>query len=463
MWVGLSVLITIGLIVGGYAYYCHTVDQELQEAIAKVDQEDPGWRLEEIEAKRAVVPEDRNAAVRVMAACKSIPKNWLTDALDRELEDLKPEKQLNPQQIALLEAELNRLRPALAEARKLPAYPAGRYPITPGRNPLKTNLDDMQRARNVARLLDYDVALLGQKNDPAAALRSCRALVNTARSVGDEPSVIAQLVRISCLQVAYFAVERALAQGQPPADDLALLQRLLEQEQGLNLLLLIARAERAATHRICELTENGELDSTELAGPQEGSWKDEVGNFLARNWLRKEHMRALGYMSRFVEIARLPHHEQIPPLFELEQEVKNGPRGLASLLMPSMVKVGQATQRDQAYLCCSVAALAVERYRLTHGRWPKTLAALEPKFLAKVPLDPCDGKPLRYRRLPDGVVVYSVGPDGQDNGGTLDRANPIAPGTDLGIRLWDVAKRRQPPAPPKPREEPPGGEPGGPP
>jgi hypothetical protein len=45
----------------------------------------------------------------------------------------------------------------------------------------------------------------------------------------------------------------------------------------------------------------------------------------------------------------------------------------------------------------------------------------------------------------DGVVVYSVGPDGRDDGGRFDRANPERAGTDLGVGLWDVKDRRRPP------------------
>ena len=44
-------------------------------------------------------------------------------------------------------------------------------------------------------------------------------------------------------------------------------------------------------------------------------------------------------------------------------------------------------------------------------------------------------------------VFYTSVPDGQDNGGNLNRDRPLDPGTDLGFRLWDVARRRQP-APP---------------
>jgi hypothetical protein len=53
---------------------------------------------------------------------------------------------------------------------------------------------------------------------------------------------------------------------------------------------------------------------------------------------------------------------------------------------------------------------------------------------------------LRYRRLDDGVVVYSVGLDGKDKGDKLDK-DLRKDAMDLGFRLWDVPKRRQPPKP----------------
>ena len=45
------------------------------------------------------------------------------------------------------------------------------------------------------------------------------------------------------------------------------------------------------------------------------------------------------------------------------------------------------------------------------------LEELVPQFLPSVPLDPYDGQPLRYKRLPAGFVVYSIGADGRDDGG----------------------------------------------
>jgi len=64
-------------------------------------------------------------------------------------------------------------------------------------------------------------------------------------------------------------------------------------------------------------------------------------------------------------------------------------------------------------------------------------------------VDPYDGASLRYRRLGDGVLIYSIGPDGKDNGGVIDRDNPYREGADIGFRLWNPPQCRQPAAPPE--------------
>ena len=101
----------------------------------------------------------------------------------------------------------------------------------------------------------------------------------------------------------------------------------------------------------------------------------------------------------------------------------------------------------QARLRSTTVAVAVERFRQRHHRWPENLAELSPALLERVPADPYDGKPIRYRKLDDGVVIYTVGPDGADNGGKIGkdrRYRSIPASTDVGVRLWDVNQRRQP-------------------
>jgi hypothetical protein len=154
-------------------------------------------------------------------------------------------------------------------------------------------------------------------------------------------------------------------------------------------------------------------------------------------------------MTEYVESTKLPPEQQAEPMHALETRVKQAKVNydvVTALVMPAVLKVGEAYRRQQASLRCAVAAVAAERYRRDHGAWPATLDALTPDYLKPVPTDPYDGQPLRYKRLPDGAVVYSVGPDKKDDGGARNRTNARAEGTDYPFRLWDVDKRRQAPA-----------------
>ena len=62
--------------------------------------------------------------------------------------------------------------------------------------------------------------------------------------------------------------------------------------------------------------------------------------------------------------------------------------------------------------------LALRAYRLEHGTYPVALAALTPVYLKAVPDDPFAlSGPLRYKNTAGGYLLYSVGPDGKDDGG----------------------------------------------
>jgi hypothetical protein len=65
-------------------------------------------------------------------------------------------------------------------------------------------------------------------------------------------------------------------------------------------------------------------------------------------------------------------------------------------------------------------ACALERYRLAHGEYPKSLGTLAPQFIEKPPHDIINGQPLKYRRTEGGLfVLYSVGWNETDDGGQV--------------------------------------------
>lgn len=66
-------------------------------------------------------------------------------------------------------------------------------------------------------------------------------------------------------------------------------------------------------------------------------------------------------------------------------------------------------------------ALALRLFELDHGRRPATLSELVPEYLQTVPKDPfaADGRAIAYRPEAAKPLLYSVGVDGVDQGGTL--------------------------------------------
>jgi hypothetical protein len=86
-------------------------------------------------------------------------------------------------------------------------------------------------------------------------------------------------------------------------------------------------------------------------------------------------------------------------------------------------------------------AIAIEQRHLQADGPPADLSDLVPDHIDAVPIDPFDGQPLRYLRLDDGYVIYSVGFDGLDDGGAVERSEG-KPAPDIGIRVQRPDLRR---------------------
>jgi hypothetical protein len=77
-----------------------------------------------------------------------------------------------------------------------------------------------------------------------------------------------------------------------------------------------------------------------------------------------------------------------------------------------------------ARINAAIVALALNRHQLRHDTWPKTIDAVDPELLEQLPsqyiFDPFTGNPLLYKLTDVGPVVYSTGPDRDD-----DDARPL--------------------------------------
>jgi hypothetical protein len=427
------------------------VSPDLRAALEEIDRADPSWRFDELNARRAEIPADENMARRVETAAEALPRDWPKQSLADELNRLGPTTSLTAKLNGDLIEEMTMAAPALAEARKLGDEGKGRFNVVWRLDYLSTDMSHLKCTQAVEQLMSLECLRASEAGDAGAALAAARGVLNAGRSLGDEPMLQSCLTRMESHALATKLIERVLAQGQPDEEALAATQRLLEDEAGENLLLIGARAERAGLHGLLLALEDNQLRTDDLSPPDD----------LARQTLHEKLLRVLQdrdmnklgtfeqahawvllYLTEFVEIAKAPVEQQRARLGKLLSRRSKAPPA-ARLLLPRVDDMAQTAQKSQAFLRAAATALAVERFRRAKGQWPEKLTDLVPAYLAALPMDPFDGRPLRFNKPNEGAVIYSVGADGQDDGGRFETLNTYHRGTDLGFRLWDVDKRRQ--------------------
>lgn len=476
IWLGVPFLLFLLWVAGAYFFFVYWTDRDLREAMAAANRDSPnGWRLADIEAQREQMPDKENAALVVLRIKSLLPANWPRDVSppvpappagagafvppppwDERFAGLSPEVQLDADLLDGLRQSLGRVELARAESRKLIDMTRGRFPLVWADDLFLTKLHSPD-ARTAANLLRYEAALASQQGQADRAAALVRGMLTAARSVGDEPFIVSALIRLACDAQALEALERTLAQGEPSAQELQAAQALLEKEAAEPLLLQAMRGERAAMHGMLKSLRR-RTTSLAMAAGARGGFERMLVEFSGPTLARCSHGSILSLMNEGVEAAKLPLEKQPPAILEVQQKViqaRNKFDIVMTVLMPAMTRVSERFRDVVGNLRCAFVALALERYRRDHGRWPETLEALVPNYLFSVPTDPQDSKPLRYKRQRDGVIVYWLGPDGTDDGGKLDRQNPRAKGSDQGFQLWDVEQRREPAREPlpAPREE----------
>jgi hypothetical protein len=99
-------------------------------------------------------------------------------------------------------------------------------------------------------------------------------------------------------------------------------------------------------------------------------------------------------------------------------------------------RLGDAEERGEAWSRLVQLAFAAAAFRNEHGRLPPKLADLAPRYMHEIPLDPFVDRPFLYRLDQNGAAIYSVGPNGKDDGGVVSEEDEVVPeGDDIVVRL----------------------------
>jgi hypothetical protein len=427
--------------------------RHLAAVVAEIDRTDPGWRLDDLERARPDVPDAENSAGALSAAFLKLtrPSQSLMTGLDGVHADVPPNVRLAPADSATARALLAANAAAVPAVLALADFPRGRHPIAHSPDAVSTLLRHADHMTQVDAWVLEPLGLLAvQDGDTARALAVIRARLNLGRSLRDEPVLISQLVRGRYRRLAARGLERLLGHATLTADQLAAVRRELEAELPDDPWAVAMRGERAMADQFLSALHDGTAKASNVKPmllrnynpPPLQRVGDRLHDFIAPE-TDAAHAFALDLLTRAVATAKLPWHER-PAAFEaLYAEWQTGPEPARWLaLAADLPKWLNGLLLDQARIRTAVAAVAAEQHRVARGDWPASLAELGP-----LPDDPFTGKPLGFRRLADGIVVYSVGPNLRDDGGELAKDDGNVPKEgDVGFRLWDVPRRNRPPA-----------------
>jgi hypothetical protein len=331
--------------------------------------------------------------------------------------------------------------PAIAELRKLRHCRAGRFEIIAAENPLETYLPqyyDTGRAISVLQTAMVDSMLSG---DDVAAVDDLLAMLNVGRIIGDEPSIIALRARMDHDSAAVESLEYLLGCGRTSAGQLEQISQAVDRSAADPVAKWGFRGERAVTFAAMDYFSRHPFAVARDINPGAG-WNGWLC-FAPANVVKLQAV-ALRNQTEAIAVLDKPTWNWIEDMKEIETKCNPAQGSLwvnfLSLSQPATQEVSR-----QARLRLATLALAIERYRLAHGRWPAGPEELVADGkLPAWPVDPFDGKPLRWKPVDFGILLYSIGPGGVDEFGKYDPSLRGGTSSNITFRLYNPDQRRRP-------------------
>ena len=364
-----------------------------------------------------VVADDRNAAFLYQRAFDRLAADPAATRLESDSDDDLPGPN-TPETAELLGRQATTLR-LLRQAGGLPEC---RFDHDYAHPSFSTLLPELKASRTCARLLRMDARhALGRGSAPTA-IEDVNATMQLSRHVGREPILVSLLVSLGIEKSAIDTLESVLPS--------------VTQERQLAPLHVGDVAEpRRVLRRACLGEEALGLSVfSDVAGERLGFGNlagDPRGDVLSLDY---------GPMPMFFRVFFLPgeledyrrclnHFQQQqlgPGSFPTTAKIKADAHDelvaaragvLSQILVPSLSRVELQTAKSEALRADALVAVAMTRYRIDHGAYPDRLSLLVPDYLDELPADPFDGKAIRLVQASDRWTIYSIGPDGVDDGG----------------------------------------------
>jgi hypothetical protein len=412
-----TLLAFIGLIVGADQLYRCVLGLQVKAEMNALRKDGYPVGAAELEASLPPIPDQQNAALRIMEAADHLAVG--PDALSGDKWPGRGEE-LGPHERDVLQEMVTNNAPVLEVAHRAAQLKDSRFPIDYSLGP-SIPLPHLLKIKQLCNVLRAEAALHSEQGRPELAVKSIADSVALARALDAEPILISQLVRIAALTISCSSLERVLTEHQLPEPELATLAQVFREARESSqrafaggyigeicLGIYCYQARQAEVLKLIESEANGFSPARIL-----------LPLYRWTGLLDRDYLFYLRTMHRTLTVAAAPFPERLARAKQLAESENRELRRhrllvFSRMLLPALQRATEKSAENEARLRCAEAALALERDRIRNaGRIPDRLANLaEP-----IPVDPIDGAPLRLRKLPTGYVIYSVGVDGIDDGG----------------------------------------------
>jgi hypothetical protein len=284
--------------------------------------------------------------------------------------------------------------------------------------------------RELAQTLHALVLIELRRGDLDAAHGHALALIRMGHMHSEAFFLVNQMFRSGISAVATDAVWEMLQANGWTEARLETLQRALEELSFFDSVARSLEVERAVVLTLHPTWGKGLLPWGAPAAQRTPPPDRLRGFFWRRLWAERDLLAYLvcsqsgiDAMERLID--GVPFLDMRPELEAARQQFESRMTGLGGMrywfsasVTPAYDRALGSLVRNETGRSLAVIAIALERYRLANNRWPADLTELAPTFLDTVPRDLYTGESLRYHLLTDGFYsLYSVGSNGQDNGG----------------------------------------------
>lgn len=110
---------------------------------------------------------------------------------------------------------------------------------------------------------------------------------------------------------------------------------------------------------------------------------------------------------------------------------------ISKMSIPTAWRAHRMRFRDAFRLNMGRITLAIAAYKDIHGEYPESLDQLKSSLGWELPKDPYSGQDFGYRREGTGYILYSTGPDGEDDGG-VQRSPVQLDDEETGDWVWEM-------------------------